>query len=76
MNKARREKIQRIISDLADIKERISSVREEEEEAFDNMPENLQDSLRGSTSQDAIDSLESAEESLDEALESLEEATY
>ena len=76
MNKARREKIQRIINNLAEIKERISSVREEEEMAFDNMPEGLQDSLRGMKSQDAINSLENAEESVDEALEGLEEATY
>jgi division protein CdvB (Snf7/Vps24/ESCRT-III family) len=76
MNKVRREQIQKVISDLTEIKERVSSIREEEEMAFDNIPEGLQDSIRGMKSQDAISSLENAEDSIDETLESLEEATY
>lgn len=36
----------------------LENVRDEEEEAFDNMPEGLQDSERGDMMQDAIDNLD------------------
>ena len=44
-----------------------------EELAFDNMPENLQYSMRGEESQEAIDVMSSAVESLDEAISQLED---
>ena len=44
MNNKRRERIQKMISKLEDINTEISEILEEEQEAFDNMPENLQTS--------------------------------
>lgn len=76
MNKARREQIQKTIDKLTAIKTEIEDIQSKEEDAFDNMPENLQDSLRGSQSQDAIDSLGEAVESIEEALDSLNTATF
>ena len=44
MNKARRKEIQKIIKDIENL---VHSILSEEQVAFDNMPENLQGSWRG-----------------------------
>ena len=51
----------------------IEEVQNEEQEAYDNMPENLQESERGEAIQEAIDNLDSAWSSLEEAKDTLEE---
>lgn len=70
MNNDRRARINKIISALQDLNEEISAIRDEEQEAFDNMPEGLQSSERGEQSQEAISNLESA--SLDDIISYLE----
>lgn len=47
MNKARRTKLENLLERFAEIKTEIEAVGEEEQEAFENMPENLQLSKRG-----------------------------
>ena len=64
MNEQRREKIRQL-------KTQISSILNEEQDAFDNMPEGLQSSYRGMCSEDAIDNMEEASEKLDEVIELL-----
>lgn len=73
MNKQRRNEIHDILSELQSIKTRLEMVQMNEELAFDNMPENLQYSMRGEESQEAIDVMNSAVESLDEAISQLED---
>lgn len=53
----------------------LQEVRDEEEEAFDNLPENMQDGERGEMMQEAIDNLDEAIGSLEEAVSYLEEVT-
>jgi hypothetical protein len=74
MNNNRRKAISRVIEQLEIIKNDIEVILDEEQDSFDSMPENLQDSERGQVSQDAIDNLESAVDSIEEVLESLNEA--
>ena len=74
MNKKRRERIANIIFEIEKIKSDIEDVKLDEEIAFDNMPENLQYSMRGEESQDAIDTLDTANDLVQEALDSLESA--
>lgn len=78
MNKQRREKIRQIKSKINEItielkmvSDRLSVVLNEEQDAFDNMPENLQGSYRGECSEEAIDNMEEASDKLDEAMELL-----
>jgi len=52
----------------------IEEVTQEESEAYENMPENLQYSERGELIQEAINNLEYADNSFDELLGYLEEA--
>lgn len=72
MNKKRRAEVDRIIAVLSDVKERIANVHYEEENAFDNMPENLQESMRAEEMQEWIDLLEEASDGIDEVIETLE----
>lgn len=70
MNEQRRKEIQKAISSIEDLVQRIL---DEEQEAYDNMPIGLQESTNGLNSVDAQDSLESAIEALEEAISCLEE---
>lgn len=74
MNKARRKSIQQIIDTLTDLKENVDLLREEEQEAYDNLPESLQESERGEAMSSAIYNLEDAMENIDLVTDSLEEA--
>lgn len=60
-----------IKTDLKKASSELSSILNEEQEAFDNMPEGLQSSYRGMCSEDAVDSMEEASEKLDEVIELL-----
>lgn len=82
MNKVRRKRIASVIETLENItgynlietaKDEIEDILWEEDDAYNNMPENLQYSMRGEESSDAIDSLQEAVDALEEAIEILEE---
>ena len=75
MNKARRNRIAEVQSQLEALKQEIDSILEEEQEAYDNMPESLQNGERGEAMQEAIDALESAVGSCEELDEYLTNAT-
>ena len=72
MNNQRRKEIQNAIKAIENI---VNQILDEEEDAFDNMPESLQDSERGVASQDAQDNLSSAIDALEEAIICLEDAS-
>ena len=73
MNKQRRNEISNIMTELENLKSRLESVDMEEEMVFDNMPENLQYSMRGEESQEAIDCMSEAISNLEEAIDQLSE---
>lgn len=74
MNNKRRKHINNIINILETSKDEISEILEEEQDAFDNLPENLMESERGELAQNAIDLLEEAVNNVEEAINNLEEA--
>lgn len=78
MNNTRRKRIASVIMSLRkfsdydlieDIKDEIEDILWDEEDAYNNMPENLQYSMRGENSSDAIDSLQEAVDALEEAID-------
>ena len=73
MNKQRRKSINDCIKTLESIKNNIENILSDEEYYFDNMPENLQGSIRGETSEEAIESLNDAVDCLSDCISSLEE---
>lgn len=71
MNAQRRKEIDRIISALEQLGQDAESVQNEEQEYYDNMPESLQGSDKGTAASDAADALQSAVDSIQEAHEYL-----
>lgn len=81
MNKQRRKEIENIIMELNDAKSkleklsaRIETVLDEEQDAFENLPEGIQDSERGDIMQRNIDSLENAFDGIDNAFNEINDA--
>lgn len=73
MNKDRRKQVYDVIAALNKIETLIQNILDEEQEAFDNMPEGLQLSDNGMISEEAQENLEAAIDSLEEAISHLEE---
>lgn len=73
MNKQRRNEISNIGRELIVIKKRIEAVQDLEINAFENMPENLQNSLKGSESEEAIDILDEVLEKMGKIINMLYE---
>ena len=73
MNNQRRKLINNNITMLERIKQNIEEILSEEEMSFDNMPENLQFSIRGEESETAIENLNEAVETLDVCIDILTE---
>lgn len=73
MNKSRRNQLRDIQQELRDIHERLGILRDEEQGAYDNMPESLQNTERGENAQNAIDTLESAADQVLEAADEIDE---
>lgn len=71
MNKARRKRIEKIAQELEDLRSDLELVTEEEQEAYDNMPESFQMSERGEHAESVIENLELIMESMQEALDGL-----
>ena len=81
MNNVRRKKISKLINELEILNDNynqewlnrcigvLENIKNEEEEAFDNMPEGLQYSSRGMDAEAAIDNLEEALGYLEEAID-------
>lgn len=74
MNNTRRKAIKKLMGALADLRDQIEFIRDEEQDAYDNLPESLQESDRGEAMSTAVCNLEDAMEDLDLAIDALEEA--
>ena len=80
MNKERRSRIRGLIKafkDLSstiqnDLSSQVQDLHDLEEEAFDNMPESMQDSDRGTAMQDAMDELQSAVDHCSESSDTID----
>lgn len=74
MNKVRRNRIQGIIEKLGEIRDDISSIRDDEDMAYGNLPEGIQDSEVGERMEDAVSQMDDACDGIDEVIESLNNA--
>lgn len=82
MNKQRRKEIQAIrdkledlTSKIAELRDGIDTIKDDEQEYYDNMPESLQSSDRGTAAEEAVSHLDTALEALDEIANQASEAT-
>lgn len=71
MNAARRKELSKAIDLIEQAKEIISAVAEEEREAYDNLPEGLQESEMGEKMNEIADDLEYVD--LDEVIDTIQE---
>lgn len=77
MNAKRRKEIEKILASLDGLEERISALYDEESEAYENLPEAIQESERGENILAASEALENAMDaasSIDDVISSLREA--
>ena len=72
MNKLRRKSLQEIFDKLSDLREEIESIKDEEDESRENMPENLQGSERYEQSETASYNMDEAMEYISSACDSIE----
>lgn len=75
MNKQRRKEIARIRELIQAAHDDLETVMEEEREYFDNMPESIQDGVKGQAAQENVDALEEAVDGLDEVLNNIDNIT-
>lgn len=75
MNDKKRQKLSKAMSLLREAAGYVNDVRDDEDDALSNMPENLQYSDRYEKMENAIDALESASNNIDEAINNIEIAS-
>lgn len=74
MNKQRRKRISEFIEKANELSREIEEVLNEEQDYYDYMPENLQNSERGQNSEEAISDLEEAQSCIEDCISNLEAA--
>jgi response regulator of citrate/malate metabolism len=72
MNKQRRKQIEKATALMQEALDILENVKDEEQDAFDNMPEGLQGSEKGELMEEIIDYLEDSYGNLEYAIEDLE----
>lgn len=72
MNKARRNKLKEIISTLQTCYDDLNSLKEDEDYARENVPENLQNSESYTASEESSDTMEDALSDIQGVIDSLE----
>ena len=73
MNKDRREELLDVTDLLSDAIDRLNVIKDDEQGAFDSMPEGLQYSSKGDAMQDALDTLDEFEDSISSIRDEIEE---
>lgn len=73
MNRERRKRIQKLQDSLCEIQSELENLIDEENEAFDNLPEQFQDGDRGQQMQEYITYMEDSLSNIEEATEWLNE---
>lgn len=73
MNKERRERLRNVIRAIQNVTDNLKSILDDEQWAYDSMPENLQCSMRGSDSEEAISTMEEAQENLQQAIDLIQD---
>lgn len=72
MNKQKRARLSEAHSLLGRAVSIVERAKDEEQDSFDNLPENLQSSERGELMEEAIDELQTAIDSINDAMEHID----
>lgn len=71
MNKSRRKQLTQIVDALTESREALDDVHTEEQDAYDSLPEGLQETERGRSILEAASDLENALNELDSLIDTL-----
>lgn len=74
MNNRRRDRLKGVLTSLENAQNTIEAVTDQEEDALDNIPENLMDSEMYDKIDEAVENLNAAQDKLQETIESIERA--
>ncbi len=74
MNNARRAALQAIRTKVIGLQNDLEALKDEEQEAFDNLPEGLQETERGEKMEAAVETIESAIYAMEETMDFLNDA--
>ncbi len=74
MNITRRKQINSILEQISGLRSELESVNDEEQDAFDNLPESFQEGERGERIQAALDAIDTAFTAFDDIESALNEA--
>jgi len=74
MNKQRRGQIAKIAEAISELSSKLETLRDEEQEYLDNMPESMRGGEKAQAAESAISNLEDVITNLEETASSLEEA--
>ena len=74
MNNDRRKQIATVREKVSELAATITELRDEEQEAYDNLPDGIRDGEQGGLMDQAISSLDEAIDALNQAQENLESA--
>ena len=69
-----RGKLERLVTDLDNLKVEIESLKDEEGDYLDAMPEGLKNGDKGDSAQAAFDAMEEAETKIEEAIDAIGDA--
>lgn len=74
MNNNRRQELYNVQKGLGELKDKLESIMNDEQEGFDNLSEGLQMTIRGAAMEEAVDNMSSAIEAIDEAIDYIDDA--
>lgn len=74
MNNRRRDRLKSVLTSLENAQNTLEAVTDQEEDALDNIPENLMDSEMYDKIDEAVENLNAAQDKLQETIESIERA--
>lgn len=69
MNKQRKQRFEEVAASLEEAKDILGDIQQEEQEAFDNLPEGLQISERGEKMQEYIDLMDDCNDKIDDVID-------
>ena len=75
MNKERRKRLDDVIDKLEELQAEVASIAEEEREAYDNLPEGIQNSERGEQISENADDLDGIDGDFESLLDTLREVS-
>lgn len=73
MNKARRKWLEDIYNRLEVLKDELENLSVEEQDAYDNLPESLQDSERGDAMEENVSDIDDAASSIEEIMDTIQD---